>query len=244
MSSSNRVAIVTGGSGALGRAVASRLAEDGLSVVVAFAGHQARADEVVAEITSSGGSASSFRADVAEEEDVRALFDHAEARFGGVDVVVNAAGIMILKPVAELDLEDFDRMHRTNVRGTFVVMREAARRVRAGGAVIHFSSSVTKLAGPTYSAYAASKGAVEAATLIFARELRGRDVTVNTVAPGPMATPMFLDGKSEAQIAAATKAAPLERLGAPGDVAEVVSSLAGEARWINGQILYVNGGIT
>ncbi|WP_448061385.1 SDR family oxidoreductase [Cellulomonas hominis] len=238
-----RVAVVTGASGGIGRAVAERLAADGLAVVVAYAGHQDRADEVVAAIRGAGGRASAFRADVAEPADVAALLDHAEQEHGGVDVVVNTAGIMILTPAAEIDFDAFDRMQRTNVRGTFVVQHAAARRIRPGGAIVHFSSSVPKLAFPTYSAYAATKGAVDAATPIFAKELRGRDVTVNAVAPGPTATPLFLDGKSDEQIAQLSKAAPLERLGAPTDIAEVVSFLAGPARWVNGQVLYTNGGI-
>ena len=239
----NRVAIVTGASGGIGRAVAERLAQDGQTVVVAYAGNKARADEVVTTIRSAGGTATAFQADVADEQQVAALFAHAESEHGGADVVVHTAGVMLLAPLVELDLDDFDRMVRTNVRGTFVVLREAARRVREGGAIVSFSSSVTRLAFPTYSAYAATKGAVDAATLVVAKEMRGRDVTVNAVAPGPTATPLFLDGKSDEQVAGLAKAAPLERLGVPDDIAEVVSFLAGPARWVNGQVLYANGGI-
>jgi 3-oxoacyl-[acyl-carrier protein] reductase len=165
------------------------------------------------------------------------------SRFGGVDVVVNTAGIMSLAPLAETSLEMFDRTMRTNVRGTFVVSQWAAKNLREGGTLINFSSSVVKLALPTYSAYAASKGAVEALTLILAKEMRGRNVTVNTVAPGPTATPLFLDGKSDEQVEHMAGMAPLERLGEPADVAEVVAFLAGPARWVNGQTIYVNGGV-
>ncbi len=163
--------------------------------------------------------------------------------FGGVDVVVNTAGILLLAPIATLDLDDLDRMHRTNVRGAFVVSQQAARRVRRGGAIINFSTSVTRLQFPAYGAYAASKGAVEAMTLVLARELRGKDITVNAVAPGPTATPLFLEGKDQPTIDNLSSAAPLERLGAPEDIAETVAFLAGPARWINGQILYANGGL-
>ena len=238
-----RVAVVTGGSGGIGRAAAERLAADGLAVVVSYAGNPATAEEAVLAIEKAGGSALAVRADVADEAEVAALFDAAEERFGGVDVVVHAAGIMLLAPLAELDLADFDRMHRINVRGTFVVGQQAARRVRPGGAIINFSSSVTKIALPTYTAYAATKGAVDAMTLILAKELRGRDVTVNAVAPGPTATPLFLEGKPDAVVEHMAKLSPLERLGTPGDIAEVVSFLAGPARWVNGQILYANGGV-
>jgi 3-oxoacyl-[acyl-carrier protein] reductase len=156
---------------------------------------------------------------------------------------VNTAGIMGLSPLADLDLAVLDRMHRINIRGTFVVAREAARRVRTGGAIINFSTSMVKIALPGYGAYAASKGAVDALTLILAKEMRGRDITVNAVAPGPTATALFLDGKDQDSIDRLARMAPLERLGVPTDIAEVVAFLAGPARWVNGQVLYANGGI-
>ena len=238
-----RVAIVTGGSGGIGRETAKRLAAEGMAVVVVFAGNQEPADATVAAITEAGDVASAFRADVANESEISGLFDATETTYGGVDVVVHAAGIMLLSPLAELDLDVLDRMMRVNLRGTFVVNSEAARRVRSGGAIINFSSSVVKIALPTYTAYAATKGGVDAITLILARELRGRDITVNAVAPGPTATPLFLDGKDEATIDNLRKMAPLERLGTPADIAELVAFLAGPARWVNGQVLYENGGV-
>ncbi|MFF1635191.1 SDR family oxidoreductase [Leifsonia sp. NPDC058248] len=238
-----RVALVTGGSGGIGRAVAERLAKDGMAVAVHYAGNQARADETVAAITAAGGTAIAIGGDVADEAEMTEAFDAVEREFGGIDVLVNTAGIMLLAPLVDFDLDALDRMHRTNIRGTFVVSQQAARRVRAGGAIINFSTTVTKLAVPGYTAYAASKGAVDAMTLILAKELRGRDITVNAVAPGPTATPLYFDGKDEATIQAAAKAAPLERLGTPDDIAEAVAFLAGPARWVNGQIVYVNGGV-
>lgn len=238
-----RVAVVTGGSGGIGRAVSERLAADGMAVVVHYAGNRGRADEVVGRITEAGGTAIAVGGDVADEEAVDALFATAVERFGGVDVVVNTAGIMLLGPVADFDLADFDRMHRTNVRGTFVVSQRAARTLRPGGALVNFSTSVTRIQQPEYAAYAATKGAVEAMTLILARELRGRDVTVNTVAPGPTATPLFLDGKTTEQVEGLARLAPLERIGTPEDIAETVAFLAGPARWVNGQTLFTNGGV-
>jgi 3-oxoacyl-[acyl-carrier protein] reductase len=237
-----RVAVVTGGSRGIGRAVAQRLAADGQAVVVSYGSNHDEAKATVSAIETTGGRAVAVPADVADEAGVAALFDAAEQHFGGVDVVVNAAGIMILEPLAQLDLEHLDRIYRTNIRGAFVVAREAARRVRAGGALITFSTSVTRLHQPTYSAYAASKAAVEAISPILARELRGRDITVNTVAPGPTATALFLDGKDQETVDRIAGLSPMGRLGEPADIAEVVSTLAGPARWINGQTLFVNGG--
>ncbi|MEV6541995.1 SDR family oxidoreductase [Streptomyces sp. NPDC051665] len=238
-----RVALITGGSGGIGRAVAERLAKDGIAVGVHYAGNKSRADETVAAITAAGGRAIPVGGDVADEQEMAAAFDAVEAEFGGIDVVVNTAGIMVLSPIATMNLDDLDRMHRTNIRGTFVVSQQAARRVRAGGAIINFSTTVTRTKFPTYGGYVASKAAVEAMTLVLARELRGKDITVNTVAPGPTATSLFLDGKDEETVQNLAKAAPLERLGTPDDIAESVAFLAGPARWINGQVLFANGGL-
>ena len=238
-----RVAIVTGGSRGIGREAAQRLSKDGFAIVVNYAGNQDEADAAVKSIIDSGGEAVAVQADVADEEAVAALFDAAEQEFGGIDVVVHAAGVMILSPLVDLDLEVLDRIHRTNVRGTFVIDQQAARRVRPGGTIVNFSSSVVKLSLPSYAAYAASKGAVEAITLILARELRGRDVTVNAVAPGPTATALFLDGKDDETIARMAAQPPLERLGTPADIAEVIAFLAGPGHWVNGEVLLANGGI-
>ena len=241
--SESRVALVLGGSGGIGEAVVERLAKDGYAVAVHYAGNAARAEALVARVTENGARAIAVGGDVADEAAMTAAFDATSEALGGVDVVVNTAGIMLLSPIATLDLADLDRLHRVNIRGTFVVSQLAANRLRAGGAIINFSTTVTKTSFPTYGAYAASKAAVEAITLILARELRGKDITVNAVAPGPTATPLFLDGKDEETIAALSKSAPLERLGEPDDIAEVVAFLAGPARWVNGQIIYANGGL-
>lgn len=238
-----RVAVVTGGSGGIGGAVAKRLAADGMPVLVHYSGGRARAEEVVQEITAAGGTASTAQADVADENEVGAMFDRADQRYGGIDVVVHTAGIMPLSPFLDLKLDELDRIHRTNIRGTFVVSQEGLRRMRPGGALINTSTSVTKLQQTGYSAYAASKGAVEAMTLILAREMRGRDITVNTVAPGPTETPLFIEGKSPELIDRIAQSSPMERLGKPEDIAEVIALLAGRGRWLNGQVIYANGGV-
>ncbi|MFB9902837.1 SDR family oxidoreductase [Allokutzneria oryzae] len=239
-----RVAIVTGGSRGIGREAAQRLASEGFPVVVNYAGNEAEAAKAVTTITEAGGRAIAFRADVSDPEAVAALFDAAEEEYGGVDVVVHAAGVMSdPTPIADTDFDLLDRVHRVNIRGTFAVDQQAARRVRDGGAIINFSTSVLGLSLPGYGVYAATKGAVEAITLILARELRGRDITVNAIAPGPTATDLFLTGKDEETIARMAAQPPLARLGRPTDIAEAVSFLAGPARWVNGQTIRVNGGI-
>lgn len=239
-----RVAVVTGGSRGIGRAISTRLARDGFTVVIASVSGGAAAEATVDEVQGAGGLAVALQADVADEHAVAAMFDRVEHDFGGVDVVVHSAGRLALSTIAEQDLDTLDDLHRTNVRGTFVVAREAARRLRSGGAFIGMSTSVVGTQFPTYGAYVASKSAVEGMALILAKELRGRDVTVNVVAPGPTATELFLDGKTQEQIDALAKVPPLERLGTPEDIAGVVAFLTGpDGRWVNGQTIRVNGGM-
>ena len=235
--------IVTRASRGIGRAVAIRLAGDGFAVAVNYAGNATKAEEVVTEIKSNGGQAIAVQANVANAADVEHLFKETIDIFGGINVVVNCAGIMPLSPIAEGDLELFDKVITTNLRGTFVVLGQAAQTVSSGGRIIVFSSSVIAMAFPTYGPYIASKAGVEGLVRVLAHELRGRNITVNAVAPGPVATELFLTGKSEAQIDQLRKLSPLERLGQPEDIANVVSFLAGhDGGWINGQILRANGG--
>lgn len=239
----SRVALVTGGSGGIGREVVKRLVADNFAVAVHYASNKEKAETLVADIIVAGGQALVVGGDVADEKVMAQVFDEVEVAFGGIDVVINTAGMMLLSTIVDLNLDDLDRMFRTNIRGTFVVAQQAARRVRSGGAIINFSTSVTRTQFPTYGGYVASKAAVESITMILARELRGKDITVNTVAPGPTATPLFLNGKDEATINNLSKATPLERLGQPEDIAETVAFLAGPARWVNGQVIFTNGGL-
>jgi len=241
-----QVAIVTGASRGIGAAIAQRLAKDGYAVVVNYAGNAAEADKVVAAIAADGGTAIAIQADVADPAAVRALFDGAIAQLGGVDVLVNNAGIMppALPHLADTDDQTFDRLFAVNVKGSFNTMREAATKLRHGGRIINFSTSVIGLAMPGYAVYAATKGAIEVMTNILAKELRGKNITVNAVAPGPTATALFLDGKTPEVIERMSKMAPLERLGQPEDIAAAVSMLAGaDGGWINGQTLRANGGL-
>jgi 3-oxoacyl-[acyl-carrier protein] reductase len=240
---SSRNAIVTGGSGGIGQAVAQRLAHDGFGVVVSYAGNAANADKTVAGLVTRGGRGIAVQANIANPEDVECLFDAAAKALGTVDVVVHCAGIMPLGPIGDNDVQMFDRVIATNLRGTFLVLARAAQRVTTGGRIIAFSSSVLAKSFPGYGAYIASKAGVEGLVHVLANELRGKQITVNAVAPGPVATDLFLKGKTNEQIQELGKLAPLERLGQPEDIANVVSFLAGpDGAWINAQILRANGG--
>jgi 3-oxoacyl-[acyl-carrier protein] reductase len=239
-----RIALVTGASRGIGAAIARRLARDGLTVVVNYSGDPAPAEALVREITQAGGKALSTKADVSDPAAVRAMFDHIDTALGGIDVLVNNAGIMVLSAVGEAEDASFDRQVAVNLKGTFNTLREAAKRMRNGGRIVNFSSSVVGLLPPTYAVYAATKAGVETMTHILSKELRGREITVNAVAPGPTATDLFLVGKSPELVDRLAKAAPLERLGQPDDIANVVSFLVGaDGGWVNGQVLRANGGI-
>ena len=239
---STKGVIVIGASRRIGRAVATRLARDGFAVTVNFAGHAAKAEEVVAKIKAAGGRAISVQADVSNIADVERLFKESMDAFGEINVVVNCAGIMPLSPIAEGDLKLFDKVITTNLRGTFVVLGQASRQVSSGGRIIAFSSSVIAMAFPTYGPYIASKAGVEGLVRVLANELRARNITVNAVAPGPVAMELFLSGKVEEQVEHLRKLPPLERLGQPEDIANLVSFLAGpDGGWIIGQVLRANG---
>lgn len=244
MSNVQKIAIVTGASRGIGAALAKRLAGDGMAVVINYSSSASEAEALVADIHEQGGNAIALRADVAKAQEVRQLFEETERRLGKVDVLVNNAGIFKALPVAETDDALFERTIAVNLAGVFNTLREASTRLNDGGRIINFSTSVLGLNLPGYALYGASKAAVETLTRVFAKEMRGRNVTVNAVAPGPVATELFLSGKSEEQIEHFARMPPLERLGQPEDIAAVVSFLAGpDAAWINGQVLRANGGL-
>ena len=231
----NRVAIVTGASRGIGAAVATRLARDGFTVIINYSGDDASAEALARKIEAAGGKALTAKADVSEPAAVARMFDAAEAAFGGVDVLVNNAGIMPLSRIADADDAHFDRIVAVNLKGTFNTLRQAARRLRDGGRIVNFSTSVVGTRLETYGVYTATKAGVEMLTAVLAKELRGRNITVNAVAPGPTA-PDLIDRFA--------KTPPLERLGQPEDIANTVAFLAGpDGGWINGQVLRTNGGL-
>ncbi len=243
MSLQEKVAIVTGASRGIGRAIALRLAKDRAAVVVNYAGSEQQAQEVVAGIEKAGGQAVAVRADVSKVEDVVWLFDATFQRFGRLDILVNNAGVILYKLVADTTEEEFDRLIAINVKGTFFACQQAANRMVDGGRIINFSSSTTPMMLPCYGAYVASKGAVEQLTHILARELGPRQITVNVVSPGPTDTELFSQGKTEEEKHRLGQLAALGRLGQPHDIADVVAMLCTEdARWITGQNIRANGG--
>lgn len=243
MSESQKVALVTGASGGIGKDVALRLARDGYSIVANYAGNPTPAKELADEIIALGGSVLTVAADVSDKAEVDSMFTQGMRHFGRLDAIVHCAGIMPLSLIAEGDLDIFDRTIRINLRGTFCMLSACANTLQAGSRVVVFSSSVLAKSFPTYGAYIASKAGVEGLVPVFANELRGRSITVNAVAPGPVATPLFLKGKTEADIAKLASVAPLERLGQPDDIARVVSFLVGpDGEWVNGQVIRANGG--
>lgn len=240
----SKTAIVTGASQGIGTAIAQHLALNEFNLIVNYLSNEAAANDIVKKINNAGGSAIAIKADVSDALAVKRMFDSAEAAFGGVDVLVNNAGIMKLAKLADSDDELIDSQISVNLKGTINPLREAATRLKNGGRIVNFSTSVVGLYLENYSIYAAIKSSIETLTKIMAKELRGRAITVNTVAPGPTATNLFLNGKPTEVIDRMSKASPLERLGTPEDIANVVTFLVSDdAGWINGQIIRANGGI-
>ncbi|MGW5381287.1 SDR family oxidoreductase [Nocardia sp. NPDC003963] len=236
------VAVVTGGSRGIGRAVAQRLGSTGTSVVVNYRTGRVAADEVVTEIEKSGGRAISARAEVSDPAQLRGLFDAATTAFGGIDIVVSNAGIARFSPLAEATDDDFDQQFAINTKATFFVLREAANRVRDGGRIVLVSSGATLTHRPGSGLYAASKAASEQLVRVLARELAPRAITVNSVLPGAVRTDaLAAAGVGQLEQIAAT--IPMGRIGEPADIADIVAFLASEgARWVTGASLAASGG--
>jgi len=239
-----KVALVTGSSRGIGANIAKVLAADGASVIINYAGRRDAADQVVSEITGAGGKAVAVQADVGTPAGVKGLFDAALKEFGKLDIVVNNAGIILYKKIADITDEEFDRLLDINVKGVFYSMREAATRLADGGRIVNFSSTTTRLMLPTYGGYVATKGAVEQMSRVFAKEVGARKITVNIVSPGPVNTELFMTGKSEEEVKRMGSMAALGRIAETEDIAKVVRFLVGdEAAFITGQNIGVNGGL-
>lgn len=238
-----KTAIVTGGSRGIGQAISLRLAADGFAVVVNYAGNAAKAQETVSAIQANGGKAIAVQGDVSKAEDAAQLFATAKEVFGRIDVVVNSAGSMSMTTINVSNIDAFDKLIAINLRGSFLVLAQAAQHVEKGGRIIALSTSVIAKSFPAYGPYIASKAGVEGLVHVLANELRGREITVNAVAPGPVGTEMFFHGKTDEQVSNIAKMNPMERIGTPAEIASTVAFLAGpDGAWINSQILRVNGG--
>ena len=239
-----KVAIVTGASRGIGRAIALRLSQEGASVVVNYARGVDQAKDVVSAIEAAGGKALAVQADVSKTAEIRDLFDRTQETYSQIDILVNNAGVILYKPAAEVTEAEFDNLFAINVKGTFFACQEAAKRMAEGGRIVNFSSSTTAMMLPTYGAYVATKGAVEQLTRSLAKELGDRQITVNVISPGPTDTELFTVGKTAEQIQRFTQMTALGRLGKVEDIADVTAFLCSEqARWITGQNIRVNGGI-
>ncbi|MBP0629669.1 SDR family oxidoreductase [Cupriavidus sp. AcVe19-1a] len=244
MTTISQIALITGASRGIGASIARRLARDGFAIAINYASNAAEADALVAELVQAGASAIAIQADVSKAEQVQAMFATVEEKLGKIDVLVNNAGILKTAPLAQTSDDLYALNFAINTQGVFNTLREAATRLNEGGRIINLSSTTLALNLPGYAIYNGTKAAVEAFTRVFARELRGRRITVNAVAPGPVATDLFLNGKTEEQIQTFAKMPPLERLGQPDDIAAVVAFLAGkDGAWVNGQVLRANGGV-
>tara|TARA_R110001592_G_scaffold205536_1_gene456182 strand:+ start:799 stop:1605 length:807 start_codon:yes stop_codon:yes gene_type:complete len=239
-----KVALVTGGSRGIGAAIVRRLSADGFAVAINYAKNAEPAKALVAELKKANRQAVAVQCNVAITDDVNDMFNTVESELGPINVLINNAGIMINAPVAQSEEGHFDEQIAVNLKGTFNTLKQAANRMPHGGRIVNLSTSVVGLKLENYGIYAATKAAIETLSAILSKELRGKEITVNTVAPGPTATDLFLNGKSQDIIDRLAKMSPLERLATPDDIARAVAFLVGpDGAWINGQVLRANGGI-
>ncbi|QEH42424.1 SDR family oxidoreductase [Chitinophaga sp. XS-30] len=241
---SGKVAVVTGSSKGIGAAIALKLAEAGAKVIINYSGDQGAADEVVAQIESNGGAAYAIKANVSSKEEIIRLFDESITHFGKVDIWVNNAGVMLNNFIRDLTEEQLEKQLGINFKGVFYSLQQAATKLADNGSIINLSSTVTRTIFPTYGVYAATKAAVEQMSRVFAKEIGARGINVNCVLPGPTGTGLFLNGKSEEQIAQLAATNAFKRLGTPEDIAKIVAFLAtDEAKWISGQSIGASGGM-
>ena len=238
-----KVAIVTGGSRGIGRAISQKLSDLGVSVVFNYVADQKSADTLVEEIRKKGGNATTLQADIGVVSEVKEMFDLAISTFGRIDYLVNNAGIATYKKIEEFTEEEFDRIFNINLKGVFFCCRQAARLMADGGVIVNIGSTVTRVMLPTYGAYAATKGAVEQITKVLAKELGPRGIRVNTLSPGPVDTELFRKGKSDVQIEQMGSMAAFGRIGSVDDIANMVTLLIDDrAGWVSGQNILANGG--
>lgn len=241
---STKVVLVTGGSRGIGASISRRMADEGYAVAINYVERSDTADALVKELNDEGKQALAIKCDVSQADDVNHMFNQVEATLGKIDVLINNAGIMALAKIEDSHEDLFDKHIAINLKGTFNTLKEASSRLEKGGRIINLSSSVTCLKPENYGVYAATKSAIETLTCILSKELSGKEITVNAVAPGPTTTDLFLKGKSEEQIQSLAKRNPMQRLGTPTDIANLVAFLASaQGSWINGQILKANGGM-
>lgn len=244
----NRVALITGGSRGMGSVIAKRLAKEGFDIAIGYNTDEKQANVTLDIIRKTGRSGIALKVNVADPESVARFFQNTVDHFGGVDVVVHAAGILYTSPIAEVSIDQMDTILNTNLRGTLLINRQAAKQVRSGGAIINLSSAITENLAPGYGVYAVSKAGLEALTKVLSKELGHKNITVNVVAPGPTETDMLTNdlnatGNSEAYRDAIIGMTPLGRIGKPEDAAELVAALAGPLRWVTGQVIHNSGGI-
>jgi 3-oxoacyl-[acyl-carrier protein] reductase len=238
-----KVAIITGSSRGIGRVVAEQLADLGANVVINYSSNCQKADEVVESITKKGGKAVALQADLSKLNAVKELFTKTIDKFGRLDILINNAGLMIIKPLLDITEDDFDKQFAVNVKGTFFACQQAMKYMENKGRIVNFSTSVAGQMFPTYSAYAGTKGAVEQFTRQLAKEFGSKQITINAVAPGPVNTELFRVGKTDQQIDAMKKMNAFGRIGEPEDIADVIEFLVSDkSQWVTGQILRVNGG--
>jgi 3-oxoacyl-[acyl-carrier protein] reductase len=240
----NKVAIITGSSRGIGAEIARRLAATGAQVVINYVSRGEAAYSVHESIKASGGESLVVQADMRISTEVHRLFDETIEHFGRVDILINNAGVLIFKKLSEISNEEFDRVMDSNVKGVFYALREASTRLSDGGRVVTVSSTVTRMLLPKYGAYAASKGAIEQLTRVFAKEMGERGITANIVSPGPVNTELFTTGKTEQDIERISAMSALNRVGETGEIAELVLFLvSNKAGWVTGQNISASGGI-